>query len=144
MEQSVSSGQIPPVKQKLRRLTGRTKTRFAMSTPTMVCIISDLPGCSPRMVSGRRPYHLPPVVHDPLVALLRKLKEILRVHGYACEVIAPAKIACRPGDRIKTDRRDALLLARAARAGELVSISIPDERDEALLTRQICLLYVRR
>jgi len=79
-----------------------------------------------------------------LVALLRKLKEILRVHGYACEVIAPAKIACRPGDRIKTDRRDALLLARAARAGELVSISIPDERDEALLTRQICLLYVRR
>jgi hypothetical protein len=39
----------------------------------------------------------------------------LRSHGYACEVIAPAKIARRPGDRIKTDRRDALLLARAAR-----------------------------
>ena len=43
----------------------------------------------------------------------------LRAHGYACEVIAPAKIARAPGDRIKTDRRDALLLARAARAGEL-------------------------
>lgn len=56
----------------------------------------------------------------------------LRAHGYACEVIAPAKIARRPGDRIKTDRRDALLLARAARAGELVSVVIPDERDEAL------------
>jgi transposase len=56
----------------------------------------------------------------------------LRAHGYACEVIAPAKIARRPGDRIKTDRRDALLLARAARSGELVSITIPDERDEAL------------
>ncbi len=56
----------------------------------------------------------------------------LRSHGYACEVIAPAKIARRPGDRIKTDRRDALLLARAARAGELVSVTIPDERDEAL------------
>ena len=56
----------------------------------------------------------------------------LRAHGYACEVIAPAKIARRPGDRIKTDRRDALLLARAARAGELVSVMIPDERDEAL------------
>src|SRR5882672_24194 len=56
----------------------------------------------------------------------------LRAHGYACEVIAPAKIARRPGDRIKTDRRDALLLARAARAGELVSVTIPDERDEAL------------
>jgi transposase len=56
----------------------------------------------------------------------------LRAHGYACEVIAPAKIARRPADRIKTDRRDALLLARAARAGELVSVTIPDERDEAL------------
>lgn len=56
----------------------------------------------------------------------------LRAHGYACEVIAPAKIARRPGDRIKTDRRDALLLAGAARAGELVSITIPDERDEAI------------
>jgi len=56
----------------------------------------------------------------------------LRSCGYACEVIAPAKIARRPGDRIKTDRRDALLLARAARAGELVNVMIPDERDEAL------------
>jgi transposase len=56
----------------------------------------------------------------------------LRAHGYACEVIAPAKIARRPGDRIKTDRRDALVLARTARAGELISVTIPDERDEAL------------
>lgn len=56
----------------------------------------------------------------------------LRSHGYTCEVIAPAKIARRPGDRVKTDRRDALLLARAARAGELVSVTIPDERDETL------------
>lgn len=60
--------------------------------------------------------------------LARQLQE----HGYACEVIAPAKIKRAPGDRIKTDRRDALLLARAARAGELVSVTIPDERDEAL------------
>ncbi len=56
----------------------------------------------------------------------------LRAHGYACEVIAPSKIARRPADRIKTDRRDALLLARAARAGEMVSVTIPDERDEAI------------
>jgi transposase len=41
----------------------------------------------------------------------------LRSHGYACEVIAPAKIARRPGDRIKTDRRDALLLARGTGRG---------------------------
>lgn len=61
----------------------------------------------------------------------------LRADGYACEVIAPSKLARRPGDRIKTDRRDALLLARSARTGELVSVTIPDARDEALrdLTR---------
>lgn len=56
----------------------------------------------------------------------------LRARGYACEVIAPAKIARRPGERIKTDRRDALMLARLARAGELVSVVVPDERDEAM------------
>lgn len=55
----------------------------------------------------------------------------LRTRGYSCEVIAPAKVPRRAGDRIKTDRRDALLLARAARAGQLVSVTIPDERDEA-------------
>ena len=60
----------------------------------------------------------------------------LQAHGYACQVIAPSKVARRPGDRIKTDRRDALLLARAARAGELVSVTIPDERDEAI--RDLC------
>ena len=56
----------------------------------------------------------------------------LGARGYRCEVIAPSKIARRPGDRVKTDRRDALLLARLARAGELVAITVPDARDEAL------------
>ena len=36
--------------------------------------------------------------------------------GYLCEVVAPAKIPRRPGDRVKTDRRDALQLASLARA----------------------------
>lgn len=56
----------------------------------------------------------------------------LQARGYACEVIAPSKIARRPGERIKTDRRDALMLARLARAGELVSVVVPDARDEAM------------
>ncbi len=60
----------------------------------------------------------------------------LEAHGDACRVIAPSKVARRPGDRIKTDRRDAVLLARAARAGELVSVTIPDGRDEAM--RDLC------
>jgi transposase len=56
----------------------------------------------------------------------------LRSRGYACEVVAASKIARRPGERIKTDRRDALTLARLARSGELVKVTVPDERDEAM------------
>jgi transposase len=56
----------------------------------------------------------------------------LRSRGYACEVIAPSKIPRRSGDRVKTDRRDAVRLAELARAGELVSVTVPDERDEAI------------
>jgi transposase len=57
----------------------------------------------------------------------------LNAQGYTCEVVAPARIARSPIEqRIKTDRRDALLLARESRAGNLVPVAIPDERDEAL------------
>ena len=56
----------------------------------------------------------------------------LRSRGYACEVIAPSKIPRRSGDRIKTDRRDAVRLAELARAGELTNVLVPDERDEAI------------
>lgn len=52
--------------------------------------------------------------------------------GYCCQVIAPSKVPRRPGDRVKTDRRDALTLAGLARAGELTSVNVPDERDEAM------------
>src|ERR1700730_14395945 len=57
----------------------------------------------------------------------------LRKQHWACEVIAPSRITRCPADqRIKTDRRDALLLARESRAGNLTSIVVPDERDEAI------------
>jgi transposase len=56
----------------------------------------------------------------------------LRARGFACEVIVPGKIARRPSERIKTDRRDALTLARLARSGDLISVVVPDERDEAI------------
>lgn len=61
-------------------------------------------------------------------ALVREL----RARGYPCEVVAASKIARQPGERIKTDRRDALKLASLCRAGELVSVTVPDERDEAI------------
>jgi transposase len=56
----------------------------------------------------------------------------LQARGYRCEVAASAKIPQRPGERVKTDRRDALKLAGLARAGELVSVFIPDAQDEAI------------
>ena len=56
----------------------------------------------------------------------------LRRLGHDCVVAAPALIARRPGDRIKTDRRDSLKLARQDRAGELTAIWVPDLEDEAM------------
>jgi transposase len=56
----------------------------------------------------------------------------LGARGYDCQVIAPSKIPRRPGERIKTDRRDCQQLARLARAGELVAVVVPDARDEAI------------
>lgn len=48
-----------------------------------------------------------------------------------CQVIAPALTPRKPGDRIKTDRRDAAKLVRLFRAGELTPITVPDEAAEA-------------
>jgi transposase len=57
--------------------------------------------------------------------------------GYNCVVIAPSLIPKKSGDRIKTDRRDAVSLARLLRAGELTPIWVPDKEQEAMrdLTR---------
>jgi transposase len=51
--------------------------------------------------------------------------------GVSCDVIAPALTPRRPGQRIKTDRRDAAKLVRLFRAGELTAIHVPDEAEEA-------------
>jgi transposase len=56
----------------------------------------------------------------------------LWAEGYPCEVIAPNKMPRSQGDRIKTDRRDALTLALLSRSGNLVSVHVPDECDEAI------------
>ena len=52
--------------------------------------------------------------------------------GVACDVVAPTLVPKRPGDRIKTDRRDARRLAQLYRAGELTAVWVPDEGHEAL------------
>jgi Transposase and inactivated derivatives len=52
--------------------------------------------------------------------------------GANCVVIAPSLIPKRPGDHVKTDRRDAVQLARLFRAGELTPIHVPSRDSEAL------------
>lgn len=55
-----------------------------------------------------------------------------RKKNIECWVVAPSRIPKQPGDRVKTDRRDAAMLARLSRAGELKGIYVPSEEDEAL------------
>ena len=56
----------------------------------------------------------------------------LTKRGEDCVVVSPSMIPKRSGDRIKTDRRDSLALARLHRAGELRAIYVPDDTDEAM------------
>ncbi len=57
--------------------------------------------------------------------------------GHDCQVVAPSLIPKKPGERIKTDRRDARKLARLLRSGDLTTVWVPDEEQEAMrdLTR---------
>lgn len=63
-------------------------------------------------------------------------RQLLKL-GHTCQVVAPSLTPRKPGDRVKTDRRDAMTLARLGRAGELTSVWVPSEEDEAMrdLTR---------
>ena len=56
----------------------------------------------------------------------------LTAQGLHCEVVAPSSIPRAPGERIKTDRRDAMLLAKLARSGDLSVVRVPDGVDEAV------------
>src|ERR1700694_3211331 len=56
----------------------------------------------------------------------------LQKAGVDCCVAAPSLTPRKPGDRIKTNRRDARKLARMLRAGELTRITVPDERQESI------------
>ena len=52
--------------------------------------------------------------------------------GYRCDVVAPSLIPKKSGDRVKTNRRDASMLARLLRAGELTAVWVPDPDHEAM------------
>ncbi len=52
--------------------------------------------------------------------------------GHVCIVVAPSLIPKKPGDKVKTDKRDAVQLVRLFRAGELTPVYVPNREDEAM------------
>lgn len=64
------------------------------------------------------------------------LYRYLRTKDYTCLVVAPSLIPRKAGDRVKTDRRDAVQLARLMRSGDLNSVYVPSIEDESI--RDLC------
>jgi transposase len=60
------------------------------------------------------------------------LYRYLSRRGFSCSVVAPSLIPRKAGDRVKTDRRDAVTLARLMRSGDLTSLYVPTVADEAI------------
>jgi transposase len=60
--------------------------------------------------------------------LYRQIKNL----GHECIVVAPSLVPKKPGDRVKTNRRDALSLVKVLRAGEVTAVWVPDPRHEAM------------
>jgi transposase len=60
------------------------------------------------------------------------LHRLLTGLGHSCIVVAPSLIPRKPSDRVKTNRRDAVSLARLLRAGELTAVWVPDTAHEAM------------
>ena len=60
------------------------------------------------------------------------LYRLIRSLGHACIVVAPSLIPKKRGDHVKTNRRDAVMLARNLRADGLTAVWVPDERHEAM------------
>ena len=56
----------------------------------------------------------------------------LMKEGYDCQVVAPALIPVKAGERIKTDRRDSEKLAHFLRSGDLIPVNVPDEKSESI------------
>ena len=72
------------------------------------------------------------------------LYRLLVSMGVACDIVVPSLIPVRPGDRVKTDRRDARKLVRLYRAGELSFVSPPSPEQEGLRDLVRCREDLRR
>src|SRR4051812_17374116 len=92
------------------------------NTPTALKALTEkLPG---KKRDGRFCYEAGPCGYG--------IQRQLSAMGHDCIVVAPSLIPRRPGERIKTDRRDAINLAKLHRAGELTPVWVPDEAHEAI------------
>lgn len=60
------------------------------------------------------------------------LYRLITAMGHNCLVAAPSLIPKKPGDRVKTNRRDAIALAKLLRSGELTAVWVPDDKHEAV------------
>jgi len=112
---------------------------------TIDAVVMDLGGREPRFekrisahMSAVRRFFDPLLREGAVVAgyeagcLGFKLYRELRGMGVRCVVIAPSSIARAPGERVKTDRRDALMLAKLLRNGEGQAVHVPEPCDEAV------------
>jgi transposase len=94
-----------------------TQARLTPSHEQIVAWISNLPG--PVAVS----YEAGPTGFG--------LHRAVSAAGFRCVVAAPSKLHRPPGDRVKTDAKDALLLARLLRMGEITAVTVPSVEQEA-------------
>lgn len=60
------------------------------------------------------------------------LHRLITSLGQSCIVVAPSLLPRKPGDQVKTNRRDAIALAKLLRAGELTAVWVPDQDHEAV------------
>jgi transposase len=104
---------------------GRTAPRFVGTTPSNLAFLCKaLTRCAKRG-STLVAYEAGPCGYG--------WARHLSAQGWHCEVISPAHITRKAVEkRLKNDRLDAVLLARESRAGNLVKVVMPDERDEAI------------
>jgi transposase len=66
------------------------------------------------------------------------LQRELAAAGIACAVIAPSLVPQKAGDRVKTDSRDAVKLARFLRSGDLTEVHVPEASTEAMRDLERC------
>ena len=100
-----------------------------------VCFVGEIenkPATIERLIKklGRRydPLHVCFEAGPTGYGLCRQVRDL----GHDCTVVAPALIPKRSGERVKTNRRDAVTLARLHRAGELTGVWVPDAVHEAV------------